>query len=216
MATPQRPNPNDPLRDLETNQTQNAVDRHGTGRGAWIWIVIALVIVGVVWVAWWGWSYRGGGRGTNTGAGPVSGPPGPNGAVTDRQGVPPANGPAASVSGPLSGSGVPALNAENKRSFIGRVFEVHNVPVQESPSNGVVWVGNTGSAPTLVVLAHTGNSAASTILGHGHLVDVTGTVVKAPSEAQAKHDWRLSSQAATQLEQEGAYVRATQVETSAR
>ena len=47
-------------------------------------------------------------------------------------------------------------------------------------------------------------------------MDITGAVVKAPSEAQAKHDWRLSAAAATQLEREGAYVRATQVQSAAR
>ncbi len=211
MATPQRSNPNDPLQDLSTNQTQDIVDRGGTRRSLWLWVVIAAVIVAIIWVAWWGWTYVGGGHGTGASSAAAV-------ASTKGQGEGLANqGPAGQVGpGAPAGSGVPALNAQDKRAFIGRAFEVRNVPVQEQTSNGVVWIGGDATTPTLVVLARSGNSAASTIGARGNLVDVTGTVTKAPSEAEARHSWGLSSSSAKQLEREGAYVKATQLETAAK
>jgi hypothetical protein len=46
----------------------------------------------------------------------------------------------------------------------------------------------------------------------GVRVNITGTVARAPSAAQAKRMWALSDNDAKQLEQQGAYVQATQVQ----
>ena len=48
-------------------------------------------------------------------------------------------------------------------------------------------------------------------VNRGKLVDTTGTVRKAPSEAQVKREWSLPDQDAKQLEQEGAYVQVSQL-----
>jgi hypothetical protein len=87
--------------------------------------------------------------------------------------------------------------------------------------------------PTLVLLSgatgHNDNSGnhnanqtpGNTVNGNlknvnsGELVNVTGTVEKAPSEAVAKKEFGLDNDAAKRLERDGAYIRASQIMTAA-
>lgn len=64
----------------------------------------------------------------------------------------------------------------------------------------------------LLVLTGAGNSAANAHLSKGSFIDVTnGNVEKAPPQAQAQHQWALSSGGATQLERQGVYIQGINV-----
>lgn len=93
---------------------------------------------------------------------------------------------------------------------------------------------NTTEIPTLVVLtgaanangggnnaANGGNNTENTAKGslsninEGQLVNVIGTVEKAPTAKVAQNQWGLDKGAAQRLQRDGAYIRATQVTTAA-
>jgi hypothetical protein len=199
--------PNDPLRD------NRRLERDDVGRGAgwlWIWIWVIIIIILVVWFGGWGWGGYGGWWWGNRGAivQPLNGNGNGSGA-TGTNGVNGANGAAANVL--PNGPGVAVLNATDKQTFIGKPFQVNNVPVQNKVNDQVLWVGGNNSTPILVVLTGAGNSAANANISQGNNVDITGTVQKAPPKNQAQHNWQLSGDDANRLEQEGAYIQATQV-----
>lgn len=86
-----------------------------------------------------------------------------------------------------------------------------------APSGGNTQAGNAAQASGSNGSANPGNTQATANAGTGtprQWLDVTGKVVKAPPAAQAKQQWGLSDADANQLEQEGAYIQATQVQTA--
>lgn len=215
MASPQRPDPDEPRRsydDVERDQlARERMDRRAVGSGAgfaWWWLFWIVIIALAIWWGGWGWGGSGGwwwgGRGRTAPAYGTTNPGMGNPNGTASPGV-----NQAAISGP----GLNALTATNKQPYIGKPFQVNNVPVQNQVNDHVLWVGAGNSTPMLVVLAGKGNTAANAHIGSGTLVDVTGIMQKAPPQAQAQHQWQLSDDDAAQLERQGAYIQASQVHT---
>lgn len=233
-AAPQRPNPDDHEREPIAD-VQRRVEREvGTGRPfAWAWIWIPIVIA-AFWFCGWGWGSWGGwwwGHGAPsatqsannskvvqmpaqnqpaaTNAGPAQTPPpgapGSAGAPYRASGAAPA--------ATITGSGVAVLDAQNKSSFIGQSFQISDVPVQKVDNNHAVWIGTTNTRRAGPILAIVSGNAANVMSGLtvGDRVNVTGTVEKAPSKAQAEHSWKISSEDANNVEADGVYVRASQI-----
>lgn len=212
MASPQqRPDPNDPRRDYEDLQRARMERRSAAGAGfAWWWFFWIVIIGLAIWWAGWGWGGSGGwwwGNRARTAPmyGTTNAVPGTN---TGTAG----NGYGANQAA-INGPGLSALTATNKQPYIGKPFQVNDVPVQNQVNNHVLWIGANNSAPMLVVLTGNGNSAANAQIGQGDLIDVTGTIQKAPPQAQAQSEWKLSDGDAAKLERQGAYIQATQVHT---
>lgn len=233
-AAPQRPNPDDHEREPIVD-VQRRVEREvGTGRPfAWAWIWIPIVIA-AFWFCGWGWGSWGGwwwghGRTSATqsanGASAVQMPaqnqPAANNAApaqTPPPGTPGSAGAPYRASGAapaasITGSGVAVLDAQNKSSFVGQSFQISNVPVQKVDNNHAVWIGTANTRRAGPILAIVSGNAASVMSGLtvGDRVNVTGTVEKAPSKAQAEHNWKISSEDANNVEADGVYVRANQV-----
>lgn len=215
MASPQRPDPNELRRshdDLERERLARArMDRRTVGAGfAWWWVFWIIIIALAIWWAGWGWGGSGGwwwgGRGRTV---PTYGTLNPGTANTGTN----ANTGAGGAQGVISGPGLSILTATDKQPYIGKPFQVNNVPVQNQVNDHVLWIGANNSTPMLVVLAGNGNTAANAHIGSGSMIDVTGTVQKAPPQAQAQQQWQLSGDDAAQLERQGAYIQATQVHT---
>lgn len=206
--------PNDPLRD------NRRLERDDIGRGAgagwlWIWIWVIIIIILVVWFGGWGWGGYGGwwwGNRGVTAVQPLNGNGNNQGAINNGAAGP--NGAAANAL--PSGPGVAVFNATDKQPFIGKPFQVNNVPVQNKVNDHALWVGENNSTPMLVVLSGANNSTANANISQGNNVDITGTVQKAPPKNQAKHNWQLSDDDANRLEQQGAYIQATQVTQTAQ
>lgn len=201
MASPQRPHPDEPRRSYDELE-RDRIDRRAVGTGAgfaWWWVFWIVIIALAIWWAGWGWGGSGGrwwsGRGRTTPAYGTTNPgTGANQAV-------------------VGGPGLSALTATNKHLYIGKPFQVNNVPVQNEVNDHVLWIGTGNSTPMLVVLTGNGNTAANAQIGQGTLVDVTGSMRKAPPQVQAQQQWQLSGNDAAQLERQGAYIQATQVHT---
>jgi hypothetical protein len=172
----------------------------GGGRFAW-WGVFWLILIGlVIWWAGWGWGASGGwwwGQGAR------------NRMAAEAQGS-----AAEAASAKTSGTGVEVLNAPNKRDFIGRPFQVNDVLVQGTANGKTLWIESNGSSPILTILKGPGNNVGDAIRA-GELVNVTGTVEKAPPAAEAKSQWQLSQEDLNRLEEEGVYIQAMEV-TNAR
>lgn len=190
MATPQRqPDQTPRQRELE-NMQHGGVEREVSSGWRfgfwWLWI---LVIVGI-WYVGFGWGDHGGWFRAGRRAANVQ-------PTNDAQ---------------LSGPGLPILNANNKQNYVGQAFEIRNVPVEKRAGNQAMWIGSaTNSTPMLLVATGAANNAASAAILPGQRVDANGKVVKAPPAAEAKQEWSLSDNGVQQLEQEGAYIAATQV-----
>lgn len=185
MASPQRPDPDfTPHRDFDQPKGVRP-GRPPAGRRArfllW-WLIAVLIAAGIFWWIAWGW----GGSGGNWFRHPAP-----------HQG---------STAPAMTGAGLPALNAANKSAFIGNQFQVNNATVVNKVSDQVLWIGANDSTATLVILNAAGNSAGNGAIHTGSLVDVTGTMQKAPPESQAMSQWKLSSAGAARLEAQGAYV----------
>lgn len=116
----------------------------------------------------------------------------------------------------MNGPGVQVLNATDKASFINKPFQANDVPVQGKVNDHVLWIGANNSSRMLTILSGAANNAANANIGQGNLVNVTGTVEKAPPIAQAKSQWHLNDSQAKLLEQEGAYIQASQVMNARR
>lgn len=84
------------------------------------------------------------------------------------------------------------------------------MPVVKKVTNDVFWVGSNASAALLVVAKVPGNQVSAAKVKPGESVNVSGTVEKAPPAAEAEKDWGLDRTEAARLEQEGAYLNATQ------
>lgn len=192
MASPQRPDPGGPQPHFEPELDTSGPRRSAKGRlaFAWWWLLLtAAVIFALAW-AIWGWS----GTGGWWSAGHVQSAPSAN---TSQNAQP-----------TISGMGVEVLTAANRRPFIGRNFQVSTVPVIRAVNNQAVWIGTKTAPPMLLILGN-GSVPANTQISTGTLLDVTGTIEKAPSASQAKTQWNLDSTAAAQLEKQGVYIQAS-------
>lgn len=189
MATPQRVDPGGPQRDYNNPQRTGAGEappRRSALMYWWWGFWIAIFIFAIGWGVW----------GLETGNGWF---------FTNRAqhvSAPPVNGP-----------GLAALQAPSKQAFIGQKFQANFVPVQKKISDTVFWVGPKNTPPTLLVLpsSTSGQNAGplkknSTTIEPGNMIDITGTMQKAPPQAQAQKQWALSNSDAAQLEKEGGYV----------
>ncbi|MGH9590849.1 MAG: hypothetical protein ACRD25_10650 [Terracidiphilus sp.] len=116
-----------------------------------------------------------------------------------------------SASQPMSGSGLAVLDATDKQQFIGKGFQISNVPIQRKVSNRMFWIGTNSQSPILVVLNSNQNPAQFNSLATGSDVNVAGTVMKAPATPDAASQWTLNDPDLAQLEKDGAYISATQV-----
>lgn len=114
-------------------------------------------------------------------------------------------------SGRISGPGLSALTATNEQPYIGKPFQVNNVPVQNQVNDRVFWIGANNSTPMPVVLNSNQNPVQFSSPTTGSTVDVAGTVTKAPATSDAASQWPLNDPDLGRLEKDGAYISATQV-----
>lgn len=197
MASPQNlpprnQGPKDPLKDLGGTEFERETSRGWPFGAGWTWLWIFVFIGLAIWLIGWGWGPFGGWvwgtrshRTTNM-------------AATYH----------------IVGPGVSVLEARNKSAYVGQPFSIGNVPVQQTVSSSVVWIGPGNTQPLLVVLPISPRGPANPQVAFGLRVDVTGTVEKAPPQAQAKQNWSLTDKGAARLEEEGVYVRATVLKNS--
>lgn len=184
----------------------------GAGGFWWVWFII--LVCAFVWFAGWGWGSHGGWWwGTRRVTGPNA--PAVNGRTYNgptATPVAPATGAAntSSASGGAGANSAAALLASNKRQFEGKPLQASGVPVVKKVTNDVFWVGSNASAALLVVAKVPGNQVSAAKVKPGESVNVSGTVEKAPPAAEAEKDWGLDRTEAARLEQEGAYLNATQ------
>ncbi|HEV2135095.1 MAG TPA: hypothetical protein VGR47_12725 [Terracidiphilus sp.] len=213
MASPQqRPDPEENRRIYENLERSRRERRATAAAGfAWWWVFWVVIIALAIWWAGWGWGGSGGwwwgGRARTAPAyGTTAMAPGTANTT-------PANGNYAGGANQAvtTGSGLAVLNATNKQAYVGKQFQVSDVPVQKKVNDRVLWIGAKNATPMLLILSGNGNSSANAHIDKGSLVSVTGTVQKAPPRAQAKSQWSLSGDGADRLEQQGAYIQATQV-----
>lgn len=190
MASPQRPE----FHGLSDDASRSGGQRPGrppaksraTFLFAWL-IAVMLVAVFLYWIAW-GWGNSGGywwhGQ----------------------------HAPVTSSSGhAVKGPGLAALDATNKQPFVGKYFQLTNVPIQRKVSERLYWIGTNDQSPMLLVLTGNQSTANFSSLTAGSLVDVAGTVEKAPPTTDAASQWSLSEPELAQLEKQGAYLSATQM-----
>lgn len=100
------------------------------------------------------------------------------------------------------------LNSDNKGSFVGQHFEAYALPVQNKIGNDALRVGTSSGASMLVVMP---NGLTTGNIRDGSHLDIGGTVDKPPAADKAEHQWSLNTAEAQRLEEDGAYVQATQV-----
>jgi hypothetical protein len=112
-----------------------------------------------------------------------------------------------------TGPGLQVLGALSKQGYVGQSFQIVNVPVQTIVNHHAIWVGETRQSSMLVVLPNGKNIDNA---GHGDFVNISGTVEKAPSPAQAKHDWGLNDEGAQTMAEQGVYVLASRVDQRER
>lgn len=247
-------NPNEPTR--TNNEIENRPIQLRTARAGfpWMWVWVVLIIAAFWFAGWgfggyggWWWGGRHGGvvgsmrmsahngygdgsaptAGTNTPAtygAPANGAVGTNAAATH-----------------ITGSGLEVLQSTNKKPYVGKTFQLANVPVVKQVNGHVFWVGRNESDRILVVTSQTpGGAAANSTnmannstsnssnatgtngnsntgvpsgnLAQGNLVDVQGTVAKAPAESRAKQEWGLADKGARELQAQGVYVIASNVQ----
>src|SRR6185437_9005794 len=94
-----------------------------------------------------------------------------------------------SASRPITGTGLAAMNATDRRPYIGQSFQLSNVPIQRKIKNQMFWIGTNSQSPILVVLNSNQNPAQFNPLSTGNTVDVTGKVMKAPPTPDAASQW---------------------------
>ena len=194
MASPQqRPDPREPEPHFEPELRTTQPPRTAGQRlvFAWWWLVLTAVVIFALAWALWGRS----GTGGWWSAGRVKNEPPPN--VSQR------------AQPTIQGMGVEILTALDRRPFIGRNFQVTTVPVIDKTNSRAVWIGTKTTPPMLLIL--NGNSAPNSDIVKGSLLDVTGSVEKAPPAAEAQRQWNLTDSATSDLEKQGVYIQATKV-----
>lgn len=109
----------------------------------------------------------------------------------------------------IAGSGITVLNSNNRGSFVGSAFSVTNVTVENKVNDYAYWIITPHSEPMLVItsLQQLPNSS----INKGEHVNVTGVVQQAPNETEAQQKWGLSPDDAKRVEQQGAYIVASEV-----
>lgn len=208
----------------------------------WVVLIIAAFwFVGWGWGGYGGWWWGGRRPGIvgNVRNGANNGPVANNTPAT--YGAPP-NGAVSTnpANDKITGSGLEVLQSSDKEPYVGKAFQLANAPVIEQVNNHVFWVGRDQADRILVVTneagasTSTGNtksgatstngntagtnangkqqSAAGGSVAQGNLVDVLGTVEKAPPESKAKQEWGLGQNGAQRVHQEGVYVMASSIE----
>lgn len=231
MAIPERRDPNVPRADADGLDTRGRRVRAGGGWGWWwIWIIIICL---VIWWAGWGWGTSGGywrGRRNETQNPAPNAAANNNGAINSAApnagantgtgygsaNTPPPNATAGSTApgNTISGPGVEMLNAANKQQYVGQPFQASNVPVQKVVNKRAVWIGTGNGKRMLAVVQNQRNNTqnvSTSNIAAGKLVDVSGTVEKAPSKQRAEHDFGLSADGASRLEHDGAYIQLSQL-----
>ena len=103
------------------------------------------------------------------------------------------------------------LNATDKTAFINPPFQASNVQVQSTVNNQAMWIGANDTNRMLTILSGHRNGAANAKMSQGSVVNVTGMVQKVPSTVRARNQWHSSSSDANRLEQQGAYIQASQM-----
>ena len=191
MATPQRqypPPPEPPRRPELQNFSQGGAGRKvGSGWRFSFWWIWLLVILGI-WYVGFGWGNSGGWLWHHS-------------------------APGMHNDASITGDGSVILNANNKRQYIGQAFQVDNAPVDRAASNVAFWIGSrNNSVPMLLVTTGVPANAGNENLAHGQSIYAGGRVMAAPNAAQAKQQWSLSDADVAKLEQQGAYIQATQVQ----
>lgn len=190
MASPQRHDPRPHFEpELDTSLPPRSAGRRLAF--AWWWILLTAVVIFVLAWAIWGWS----GTGGWWSAGRAASRP----TATRQAPVP-----------QIRGMGLEILTAADRRPFAGRNFQVSTVPVVDTVNNQAVWIGTRTTPPMLLILG-SGAVPPNTHIVAGSLLDVTGTVEKAPPAAQARSQWNIGDKASSQLEKQGVYIRATRV-----
>jgi hypothetical protein len=173
----------------------------------WIWIWIAIIVILVIWFGGFGWGGYGGWWWSNR---PRTALVGPNPA---KGGLSPNGQPApAGAAAAVTGSGVQILTATNKQLYISQPFAISNVPVQKTANDRAFWIGANDNDTMLVVLTGNQNNTGNSNIQNGVRVNINGTVERAPSANQAKRMWSLSDDNAKKLEQQRAFVQATQIQ----
>lgn len=227
MASPQQmPDPNRPTNmdasrrpaDVHEMQTRDVrIRRDGVGWFAWWWVWL-MVILCAIWFAGWGWGGYGGWWWGNRGSayneeyfGSAAGGAGALGSA-GATGRALGSGAAANMN-LVTGPGAAALSASDKRPYVGRRFQVSDAVVTKKMNDRVLWIGqgnDSGNPASMLVILE---GAISANVSQGDLVNVTGRIAKAPAAAQAQSRWKLSSNGSKRLEQQGAYVAASRVQS---
>ena len=105
------------------------------------------------------------------------------------------------------------LSSPNKQQYIGRSLEIVRTPVLKRVSGSMFWLGSKDDpAPVLVVMAGPAQNGRNSNLHEGDTMNVVGQVQKAPTVQEATQRWHLPQSAAERLQQEGAYIEASEVE----
>ncbi len=196
MALPQRRDPDERQAEMERDVERRRIERETAAGGllAWWWLWL-LIIIAIIWFGGWGWGGYGGWWGWGAPRNAAM-PATQNGAAS-----PQVSGPAAAL-----------LNATDKQAFVGRSVTLNSVQVKTKVNDHILWIDSNNTTPMLAVLAGADNTTANANVGEGDWVDVIGIVQKAPPAAQAQKEWGLDNDAAKRLEQQGAYLQATQVQ----
>jgi hypothetical protein len=184
----------DPNNPRTQDPNYNNVARTGGGFGWWwVWVVI---VIAVFWFVGWGFGSYGGWWWGGRRAGIVGKSNSringaPDTAENSNRSTTGANNPStygAPPNGAVStnpalthttGAGLDVLNSTDKKAFVGRTFQVQNIPVQKRVKSNVVWVGQSAGNRILVV---TSPSTDETAPGNR-----TGTSAGAANASTANH-----------------------------
>jgi hypothetical protein len=199
-------NERDP-RNLRGYPDRNDLERRRATAGAWwAWWWLWLVIIAfIIWFGGWGWGPYGGWWGWGAPRNATV-EPGPAGATATSKTPTPA--PAGSSLNQTSDA-IAVLTSPAKQSYIGKKVQLKHVKVQGA-SGKALWVGPSGSQKLLVVQQKENPHAGQP--PQNSEVNVSGTVEKAPAANRAEKDWGLSGGDAQQVEKDGVYISANQVQ----
>ncbi len=209
MANERDPRDERDPRNLRGNLDNRNLEGRGAAAGAWwAWWWIWLVIIAfIIWFGGWGWGPYGGwwGWGAPRNAAVE---PGPAGATAAANNPPNATPTPASSGSNQSSETIAVLTSPRKQSYVGKQVQLKHVKVLGT-SGKALWVGPGGSQKLLVVEPKQNQHAPPV---QNSEVNVSGTVEKAPAAQQAEEQWGLSGNDAQQVEKDGVYISANQVQ----